>query len=145
MRRTLLAVAVVALVLAAYVQRTAAPPGAGRATVEHRRSQVVTAFENHSSGVEVQGEGTVAAVLPDDVEGSRHQRFLVRLDFGQTVLISHNIDLAPRVSSLRRGDRISFSGEYVWNPKGGLIHWTHRDPAGRHHAGWLKHNDETFQ
>jgi hypothetical protein len=105
----------------------------------------MTAFENHSNGVEVQGEGTVAAILPDDIEGSRHQRFLVRVDSGPTVLISHNIDLAPRVLSLRQGDPISFSGEYAWNPKGGLVHWTHRDPSGHHNAGWLKHNGEIFQ
>jgi hypothetical protein len=145
MRKTLLASAVFALVLVAYVQRTAAPTRAARATTEHGSSSVTAAFENHSSGVEVQGEGRVAAILPDDVDGSRHQRFLVRLDAGPTVLIAHNIDLAPRVPSLRAGDRISFSGEYIWNPQGGLIHWTHRDPAGHHEAGWLKHKGETFQ
>ncbi len=108
-------------------------------------SSVETAFANHSSEVEVQAAGKVVALLSDDVEGSHHQRFIVRLDSGTTVLISHNIDIAPRVSSLRIGDRIAFAGEYVWNAKGGLIHWTHRDPSGRHSAGWVKHNGETFQ
>jgi hypothetical protein len=115
------------------------------ALVACKPSSVETAFANHSSGVEVQGAGTVAALLPDDVKGGRHQRFIVRLDSGTTLLISHNIDVAPRVSSLRVGDRIAFAGEYVWNAKGGLIHWTHRDPSGHHNAGWVKHNGETFQ
>ena len=145
MRRTLLAAVVVALGLFAYVHWTASPPPAPRPAVTGGGSSVETAVANHSSGVEVQGEGTVTAILPDDVEGSRHQRFIVRLDSGTTVLISHNIDVAPRVSSLRAGDRVAFAGEYVWNAKGGLIHWTHRDPSGHHNAGWLKHNGETFQ
>ena len=93
----------------------------------------------------MQGTGTVAAILSDDREGSRHQRFLVRLASGQTLLISHNVDLAPRVPSLRVGDSIAFRGEYVWNPQGGLVHWTHRDPAAHHMAGWLRHNGRTFQ
>jgi len=113
--------------------------------VESATPSVDAAFESHSNDVEVSGEGEVARMLPDDVEGSRHQRFIVRLDSGRTVLVTHNIDVAPRVSSLHPGDRISFHGEYVWNPKGGLVHWTHRDPAGHHEPGWLEHNGEKFQ
>jgi hypothetical protein len=33
----------------------------------------------------------------------------------------------------------------VWNEKGGVVHWTHRDPGGRHMAGWLAHNGKTYQ
>jgi hypothetical protein len=32
-----------------------------------------------------------------------------------------------------------------WNPQGGVIHWTHHDPAGRHLSGWVKHNGRTYQ
>ena len=139
MRKTLMAAVVVVLGLVAYLLRTAPSTPAGHTTVaQSGSSSVSAAFENHSSGVEVQGEGTVAAILPDDSEGSRHQRFLVRLDSGRTVLITHNIDLAPRLAPLGIGDQVAFRGQYVWNPKGGLIHWTHRDPAGHHEAGWLK-------
>lgn len=126
---------VVAIALAAYLQRTP----------QHAASPVDAAFDNHSSGVEVEGAGKVTAILPDDTEGSPHQRFIVRLDSGRTVLIAHNVDVAPRVTALRAGDTISFRGEYVWNPKGGLIHWTHRDATGHHEAGWLEHNGQTFQ
>ena len=31
------------------------------------------------------------------------------------------------------------------NARGGVVHWTHRDPSGNHPAGWLKRNGETFQ
>ena len=103
------------------------------------------AIENQRSNVQVQASGTVTRVLADDNDGSRHQRFLVQLASGQTLLIAHNIDLANRVDSLKARDRVEFNGEYEWNAKGGVIHWTHRDPQGRHVAGWIKHNGRTYQ
>jgi Protein of unknown function (DUF3465) len=108
-------------------------------------STIADAIASHRSNLQVSGEGTVTRVLSDDNSGSRHQRFIVTLPTGQTVLVAHNIDLAPRVSSLREGDVIQFSGEYEWNEKGGVLHWTHRDPSGSHVAGWLKHLGQTYQ
>lgn len=92
-----------------------------------------------------QGSGVVTKVLRDDSDGSRHQRFILRLDSGQTVLVAHNIDVAPRISSLRQGDTVEFFGEFERNQKGGVVHWTHHDPAGRHEAGWLRHEGRTYQ
>jgi len=43
------------------------------------------------------------------------------------------------------GDSVGFYGEYEWNSKGGVIHWTHLDPSGQHIAGWLKHDGKTYQ
>jgi hypothetical protein len=103
------------------------------------------AFKSGTSNIQVEGEGVVTRILSDDLYGSRHQRFVVRLTSGQTVLVAHNIDIAPRVGGLRAGDGIRFNGEYVWNEEGGVLHWTHRDPEGRHAAGWLKHNGRTYQ
>lgn len=94
---------------------------------------------------EVTGSGTVIRLLRDDGNGSRHQRILLRLPSGGTLLIAHNLDLAPRVEPLHVGDRLDFHGEYVWNDKGGVVHWTHRDPGGRHEAGWLRREGRTFQ
>lgn len=104
---------------------------------------VAEAFRGRRSDVWVEGSGTVEATLPDDREGSRHQKFIVRLDRDLTVLVSHNIDLAPRVP-LDRGDQVAFRGEYVWNQKGGLVHWTHRDPRGGR-GGWIRLGDEVFE
>jgi hypothetical protein len=103
------------------------------------------AFKTRTSNVQVEGEGVVTRILADDLDGSRHQRFIVRLASGQTLLIAHNIDIAPRVARLQEGDSVRFNGEYVWNPEGGVIHWTHHDPEGRHAAGWLKHRGRTYQ
>ena len=99
---------------------------------------IARAYAAHRSGVQVHGSGIVAKVLKDDEEGSRHQRFILHMDSGQSVLFAHNIDLASRVPDLYAGERVEFEGEYEWNEKGGVVHWTHRDPSGRHPAGWLK-------
>jgi hypothetical protein len=108
-------------------------------------SAIADAFARRQSDVQVSGEGKVIRLLPDDADGSRHQKFILRLGGGQTVLVSHNIDLAPRVSELTTGDSVGFSGEYEWNEKGGVVHWTHRDPRGAHVAGWLRHNGRLYQ
>ena len=97
------------------------------------------------SDAQVQDNGKVVKILADDNRGSRHQKFLVRIASGQTLLFAHNIDLAPRIDDIQVGDFISFRGEYVYNPKGGVVHWTHLDPQGRHYGGWIKHNGNTYQ
>jgi hypothetical protein len=106
---------------------------------------LAAAFDNQQSNVQVRGSGRVTKVLADDNDGSRHQRFIVKLSSGQTVLIAHNIDLASRVATLQEGDSIEFFGEYEWNSKGGVVHWTHRDPERRHVDGWIKHDGSTYQ
>jgi hypothetical protein len=103
------------------------------------------AFRSQQSNLQVEGVGVVIKLLPDDNRGSRHQRFLLRLNSGQTLLIAHNIDLAAKIDTLRVGDNVAFYGEYEWSHKGGTLHWTHHDPAGRHVAGWLKHGDRVYQ
>jgi hypothetical protein len=108
-------------------------------------SDVGRAFSTRTSNVQVQAEGKVERILEDDLAGSRHQRFIVRLDSGQTVLVTHNIDIAPRVEALHKGDTVSFYGEYVWSAQGGTVHWTHHDPQGKHVAGWLKYRGQTYQ
>jgi len=107
--------------------------------------QLEAAFDQRLSNIQVEGQGTVSRILADDLNGSRHQKFIVQLASGQTLLLSHNIDLAPRVDGLSEGDRVSFYGEYEWNPKGGVVHWTHHDPDGQHEAGWIKHHGNTYQ
>ena len=87
----------------------------------------------------------VKLILPDDNKGSRHQRFILQLNSGQTLLIAHNIDIAPRITVLRQGDEVMFRGQYEWNPEGGVVHWTHHDPRGQHADGWLKHEGQTYE
>ena len=108
-------------------------------------STLQDAYNNHKSDAQVQGVGTVVRILSDDNKGDRHQKFILKLSSGQTILIAHNIDLAPRINSISNGDQVQFHGEYEWNKKGGVVHWTHKDPNGYHIGGWLKHKGKTYQ
>ena len=117
---------------------------AGQSTAESDEV-IARAFSNHESNLQVSGQGVVTKLLADDNNGSRHQKFIIRLSSGQTLLVAHNIDLAPRIGSLQEGDAVQFYGEYEWNEKGGVLHWTHRDPNGSHEAGWLQHRDQRYQ
>ena len=102
-------------------------------------------YADHRSGVVVEAAGVVERVLSDDLQGSRHQRFVVRLASGHTVLISHNIDLAPRVADLSVGDHLAFRGQYEWNDRGGVVHWTHHDPDGSRPGGWIEHQSRVYR
>lgn len=102
-------------------------------------------YRQQLSDVMVGGTGTVDRVLADDTDGSQHQRFILRLASGQTLLVAHNIDLAPYLTGLQVGDRVSFCGEYIYSDQGGTIHWTHHDPAAKHVAGWLDWQGQRYQ
>ncbi len=122
------------------VASTAEPTGAvSQSTVIPSTSsgdeQLSRAFTQRQTNLQVQGSGVVQRVLSDDNSGSRHQRFILQLASGQTLLVAHNIDLAERIPGIGAGDRVEFFGEYEWNAEGGVMHWTHHDPQGRHVAG----------
>ena len=107
-------------------------------------SEIARAAAGHLSKISVETEGLVKRTLPDDTEGSRHQRFILTLPDGMTVLVAHNIDLAPRVP-LSTGDRVTIHGQYEWNDRGGVLHWTHRDPGHRHEGGWIEFQGKRYQ
>lgn len=123
------------------VRRDTAPTGAGDASAR----RLARAFAERESGFMVTFEGEVSKVLADDRDGSRHQRFLVRIEGGdQTLLVAHNIDLAERVP-LAPGDRLRLRGQYEWNDRGGVLHWTHHDPDGRHPGGFIEAQGRRFE
>jgi hypothetical protein len=106
-------------------------PESGAAVVQQ-------AYAEHRSGVWLEVDGRVTRLLADDNEGSRHQRFILTLDSGHTVLVAHNIDLARRVP-VHEGGEVELRGRYEWNERGGVIHWTHHDPDGSGPGGWVRH------
>jgi hypothetical protein len=102
-------------------------------------------FDSKTSDVWVSGSGKVTRILQDDTEGDRHQRFILELSTGQTLLFAHNIDIAPRIDDIEKGDIISFYGEYIYSDEGGTVHWTHHDPDGSSEGGWLKKGDKIYK
>lgn len=101
-------------------------------------------FHSKKSKVQVMGTGIVSKLLSDDRKGAKHQKFLLKINQEQTLLMAHNIDLAPRIP-LNIGDKIHFCGEYVYHPKGGIIHWTHHAPKQDHPAGWMMLQGRIYQ
>lgn len=81
------------------------------------------AFQTQKNNIQLQSSGTVKVVLVDDNNGSRHQKFILQLQNGLTVLVAHNIDLNPHIDGLQKGDTVGFYEEYEYSEKGGLIHW----------------------
>lgn len=122
-----------------------APPPALQQDVDKSDAVIAKAFSSHESNVQISGQGVVTKLLPDDNRGSRHQKFILKLSSGHMLLVAHNIDLAPKINNLREGDSVQFYGEYEWNEKGGIVHWTHRDPRGSHVDGWLQHQGQKYQ
>lgn len=120
----------------------AAPSDAGGWTSEDDRVEALFRAERSDEVVEVAGR--VDRQLSDDTEGSPHQRFILRLATGRTLLVAHNIDLADRVP-LETGDAVRVRGEYEWNAEGGVLHWTHHDPRGRRPGGWIEWNGTRYR
>jgi hypothetical protein len=137
-------IVIVVLVFAYSSQQGISSPGS-TAVASDSNSVVEKAFKNRQSNIQLQGQGVVIKLLRDDNEGLRHQKFILKMRSGLTLLVAHNIDLAARINDLKVGDSVEFYGEYEWNKKGGVIHWTHHAPNNDHIGGWLKHNAKTYQ
>ena len=105
---------------------------------------VEQAFAAQRSGLWLETSGRVIRVLKDDNEGARHQKFILELDDGHSVLVAHNIDLARRIPA-RQGLSLTVRGRYEWNERGGVIHWTHHDPDGREQGGWIEVGDVRYE
>ncbi len=142
MKKPLIAIVLLIVLYFSYQERQLVDV-AGSADVPNR--QATHDERTWRSGSQVRGSGSVVRILSDDNEGSRHQRFILRLSSGRTVLIAHNIDLAPRVRSIAKGDAVLFYGQFESSEQGGVIHWTHKDSQGRHIDGWLEHRGNRYQ
>jgi hypothetical protein len=131
--------AAVEIVLVLLLGSACAPATPDNAAVERD-------FAQRNSIVEVTAEGVVTSVLSDEGGPSgTHQRFIIRLTGAtQTVLVDNNITIGQRVP-VANGDDVIVHGEYVWNDQGGLIHFTHHDPAPAHEGGWIELRGTRYQ
>ena len=100
-------------------------------------ARIVEAFRRGQSGFVTEIEAKVTRLLADDREGDRHQKFIIELPGGHTLLVAHNIDLAERVPA-KVGDRVRIRGEFEYNDRGGVLHWTHKAGSRNHEDGWIE-------
>jgi hypothetical protein len=86
--------------------------------------------------------GTVAKLLPDDNDGSRHQHFLVEVAPKKLVKVAHNIDLAAYVP-VKVGDAVVLKCEFIKSSPYDVAHWTHYDPRGGE-GGYIELNGKKY-
>ncbi len=134
-RISLTATLLCAALLAGCVGQPASSPD-----VENGR--VYDAFLSQRSHFEVTASGKVARLLGTRAgRVGRHEGFLVRLEgpagHGLTVKVEDNVDLTGPIP-LAAGDDVVIHGEYIFDRRGGIVHWTHHDPRGRHEPGFVE-------
>jgi hypothetical protein len=118
----------------------AAPPSAN--------AEIYAAWRQHRSPLEVTASGTVVKVLGiRSGPSGRHEGFLVHLSGNEahdiTIRVEDNVDLTGPIP-LHSGDDVEIRGEYIFDPRGGIVHYTHRDPRGRHPPGYVRVNGRTY-
>ncbi len=122
---------------------------AGPAGGDAANAQIYDAWRGGRSGIEVQASGSVARVLGERTGPSGpHEGFLLHLTgsggHGLTVRVESNLDIMGSVP-VRDGEAATVRGEYDYDPRGGVIHWTHRDPRGRHPDGFVEIDGHRYQ
>lgn len=108
------------------------------------QSEILQAQTDRAKKVELTVGAFVKKKLKDDTEGLPHERFLLGLENGTTVLVAHDTAMAPYVP-LQAGDFVVIHGEYIWNRKGGVLHWTHHTDTPRHEGGWIDYKGQRYQ
>lgn len=113
------------------LQKRQSPQGNGQ------DSDLIDAVNNRRRVNFVEGSGLlVVSVLPDDTNGREHQKWVVQLSNGKLVQAVYNSEMCPQVP-LQEGDIVDMGGEFIWTPKGGLLHWLHHDPRGNRPDGYV--------
>ncbi len=107
-------------------------------------TEVAAAQNNRASHVQVTCTLPVKRMLRPDDKGEKHEKFLLQLSNGSTILVAHNVSRAPSVP-VEAGDIVTVHGEYIWNNKGGVIHWTHASDTPRHAGGYIDFKGRRYQ
>lgn len=121
------------------------PPRSSQPTLTLDDGGIAELFRNQESDSWVEATGRVTRLLADDTDGERHQKFLMAVSNEITVLVSHNIDAAPRVP-VREGEYVRLRGEYEYTDKGGVVHFTHKPKFKRKApGGWIEHAGTRYE
>ena len=111
--------------------------------IEPGYGAVEKAYHNQQSGAMVEVSGQVIRILTDDKDDLQHQKFVIRLQNGQNLLVVHSIVDAEQVP-ISIHHEVTVRGEYTWTEPGGLIHWTRRDHSAKRRHGWIEHQGRKY-
>ncbi|MFH0802610.1 MAG: DUF3465 domain-containing protein [bacterium] len=97
------------------------------------------AYKQHAGNrPQILDHGTFVKFLPPDLKPPCHQLFIIRMDSGPEVKVAHNSDVADTLpNSVKPGDKLELKGEYIYEPNGGVVHWTHHADGGSHEPGYI--------
>ena len=121
--------------------------GAHSLTEQADNKRICGAYAGQLTDGEVVGEGTVHGILGTRRGPSgEHEGFLLQLDGDCDLVlkVETNTDITGPVP-LHEGERVTVKGVYIFNAMGGLIHWTHHDPRGRHDNGYVLADGKLYQ
>jgi hypothetical protein len=104
---------------------------------------VEKAYHSQQSGLMVEVTGKIIRILSDDKDDLQNQKFVIRLQNGQVLLVTHDISVAE-TAPVSINHEVTVRGEYSWTVTGGLIHWTHRDYSAKRRHGWIEHQGEKY-
>lgn len=107
-------------------------------------SEIVRAVVNRRRVDFVEGRGMVVIrTLADDTNGLRHQKWVVQLSNGSSMMAVYNLDMCERVA-LKVGDHVAMGGQFVWTNQGALLHWLHYDPRKTRPDGYVEVNGKVY-
>ncbi len=112
--------------------------------IQASQQGILDAQAQHMRKVEVELIAQVIRLLPTDENGLRHQKFLIRLTNGTTVLVANDLSMGQQVP-LNPGDIVEIKGEFIWTRRGGVLHWTHHTDEASHPGGWIRLGNQTYQ
>jgi len=114
-------------------------------SLQGENSSICDAHALQRSRVEVTASGTVTRILGiREGPSGTHEGFLVRVpDCNIVIRVEHNVDIGGSIP-LHQGEAVQLRGEYLYDPRGGIVHYTHHDPSGRHPGGSITAGGETY-
>ncbi|MDR0984368.1 MAG: DUF3465 domain-containing protein [Ruminococcus sp.] len=110
---------------------------------KHRRYSYGNRRYRSNNRFQRYGVGRVVKLLNNDFS-TDHQKFIIKTAENETLLITHNIVLAPELYDLKVGDVVEFYGECFQTDRGYGIHYTHHSTSRRHTSGYLRHNNKMY-
>lgn len=107
-------------------------------------AQIIQAQSQQARKVELTVTAPIKKMLREEDYREPHQRFLLMLSNGTTVLVANDLQYGT-YAPVQEGNVVRIHGEYIWNERGGVLHWTHKSDEPRHESGYIDFNGMRYQ